>query len=230
MKIKLTLVITTLSIILCSCGSGGTKSTEVPAEKSAEIVATVEKPTSSVALNPNLASREQMLTVSGLSTEQVDQIMSNRPHLDGAVFAKSLKEMVGEDSYEATAKQLFLPMNLDTTAEEDFKLIPGVGNKMAHEFEEYRPYASVAQFRREIGKYVDEAQVASYLQFVFVPLNLNTASEEDILLTPGVGKKMAHEFEEYRPYSSMEQFRREIGKYVDENEVARLARFVTIGE
>ena len=39
---------------------------------------------------------------------------------------------------------------------------------------------------------------------------------------------MRHEFEEYRPYTSIEQFRREIGKYVDSTEVARLERYVTI--
>ena len=39
---------------------------------------------------------------------------------------------------------------------------------------------------------------------------------------------MAHEFEEYRPYTSLEQFRREIGKYVDDEEVARLERYVEI--
>ena len=37
---------------------------------------------------------------------------------------------------------------------------------------------------------------------------------------------MAHEFEEYRPYVDMAQFRREIGKYVDDKELARLERLV----
>jgi hypothetical protein len=41
---------------------------------------------------------------------------------------------------------------------------------------------------------------------------------------------MLHEFKEYRPYTSIEQFRREIGKYVDEGEVARLEGYVTIGQ
>jgi len=63
---------------------------------------------------------------------------------------------------------------------------------------------------------------------LFVPINLNTASRDDILLIPGLSRRMAHEFEEYRPYSSMEQFRREIGKYVDEAEVARLEMYVTL--
>ena len=43
-----------------------------------------------------------------------------------------------------------------------------------------------------------------------------------------MGQRMLHEFKEYRPYKSMEQFRREIGKYVSKQEVARLERYVTI--
>jgi hypothetical protein len=39
---------------------------------------------------------------------------------------------------------------------------------------------------------------------------------------------MLREFKEYRPYKAMQQFRREIGKYVDDKEVARLERYVTI--
>ena len=39
---------------------------------------------------------------------------------------------------------------------------------------------------------------------------------------------MLHEFMEYRPYHSMEQFRREIGKYVDDQELSRLARYVEL--
>ncbi|MCI0692067.1 hypothetical protein L0337_08690 [candidate division KSB1 bacterium] len=61
-----------------------------------------------------------------------------------------------------------------------------------------------------------------------MPINLNTASDEDILSIPGDGKRMLHEFKEYRPYKNIEQFRREIGKYVDKKEVARLERCVTL--
>jgi radical SAM superfamily enzyme with C-terminal helix-hairpin-helix motif len=99
---------------------------------------------------------------------------------------------------------------------------------MLHEFEEYRPYVGLAQFHREIDKYVDDQELARLEQYVFVPLDLNTASDADILTIPGVGPRMLHEFQEYRPYRSMEQFRREIGKYVDEKELSRLERYVTI--
>ena len=47
-------------------------------------------------------------------------------------------------------------------------------------------------------------------------------------MIPGLGNRMLHEFKEYRPYKSMEQFRREIGKYVSKTEVARFERYVTL--
>ncbi len=64
--------------------------------------------------------------------------------------------------------------------------------------------------------------------FVFLPIKLNSASDEDILSIPGVGRRMLHEFKEYRPYGNIQQFRREIGKYVDDDELARLERYVTV--
>jgi DNA uptake protein ComE-like DNA-binding protein len=61
-----------------------------------------------------------------------------------------------------------------------------------------------------------------------VPININTATDAEILAIPGVGPRMLREFKEYRPYTSIEQFRREIGKYVDKAEVARLEKFIVI--
>ena len=48
------------------------------------------------------------------------------------------------------------------------------------------------------------------------------------MLIPGMSRRMAHEFEEYRPYKDLAQFDREIGKYVAPNEVARLHSYVTL--
>ena len=61
-----------------------------------------------------------------------------------------------------------------------------------------------------------------------VPININTATDAQILAIPGMGPRMLREFKEYRPYTSIEQFRREIGKYVDKAEVARLEQYIVI--
>lgn len=61
-----------------------------------------------------------------------------------------------------------------------------------------------------------------------VPININTATDAEILRIPGVGPRMLREFKEYRPWTSIEQFRREIGKYVDKTEVARLEKYIVI--
>jgi DNA uptake protein ComE-like DNA-binding protein len=61
-----------------------------------------------------------------------------------------------------------------------------------------------------------------------VPIDINTATDAQILAIPGVGPRMLREFKEYRPYKSIDQFRREIGKYVDKAEVARLEQYITI--
>jgi DNA uptake protein ComE-like DNA-binding protein len=133
----------------------------------------------------------------------------------------------GEQTADLYAKA-FVHVNLNTASEQEIQLIPRVGGRMAHEFEEYRPWRSWAQFDKEIGKYVEKGEVERLKRYVFIPLNLNTATEADFMTIPGVGKRMAHEFEEYRPWRSREQFQKQIGKYVDSKEVARLWRFVTI--
>ncbi len=179
-------------------------------------------------INPNLAGTEELLRLPHLNETLVETIAERRPFLSMLELHALLEPSLSEPDLKELYARLFIPVNLNTASREEILLIPGVGPRMAHEFEEYRPYRAISQFRREIGKYVDDDEVARLEQYVFVPIDLNTASEEDILSVPGVGQRMLHEFLEYRPYRSIEQFRREIGKYVDERELARLERYVEL--
>jgi DNA uptake protein ComE-like DNA-binding protein len=116
----------------------------------------------------------------------------------------------------------------NTAPREQLLAIPGVTDTVAAALVQGRPYADMLAVDRVLGAHLAPEQRKAVYGRLWKPLDLNRASGEEILLIPGVGPKMRHEFEEYRPYRSMEQFRREIGKYVDDDEVARLERYVTL--
>ena len=180
------------------------------------------------ALNPNLATAEQLATVPGMTPAIIEAVVAGRPYLTMTALDAALAKSFTVAQRKALYPKLFLEVNLNTATDAEFNLIPGMGPKMLKEFNEYRPYASLAVWRKEIGKYVDAAEVARFEQYVFVPVELNTATDEDILSIPGAGRRMVREFKEYRPWKNEAQFQKEIGKYVDAKEVARLWRYVTI--
>jgi DNA uptake protein ComE-like DNA-binding protein len=115
----------------------------------------------------------------------------------------------------------------NTASADEIAAIPGLNPTIANAIVSGRPYEDMRGVDRALTGLTDEQRDTVYAR-MWKPLDLNSATKEEIELIPGVGPRMRHEFEEYRPYTSIEQFRREIGKYVDENEVARLERYVTI--
>jgi DNA uptake protein ComE-like DNA-binding protein len=196
----------------------------------APAIAQIGKPADPPLLNPNLAKAEELAKVPQLSPEVAKLLIEKRPFLSTAAFDKFLVEQkLTPEQRKDVYSKMFVHINLNKATKEEMMLIPGMGDRMIHEFEEYRPFQSLVHFRREIGKYVDEKELARLEQYVFAPLNLNTASDADLMTIPGFGARMLREFKEYRPYPNIEKFRREIGKYVDAKEVARLESYVTLG-
>ena len=189
--------------------------------------AQVGKPVTIV--DPNVASEADLAKLPHINASISKALVNRRPFLsmtalDEFLRAQGLTRAQLMDVYD----RMFVQINLNTATNEEIQLIPRMGPRMLHEFLEYRPYKSLAVFHREIDKYVDDSELARLEQYVFVPIDLNTASDADILTIPGVGARMLKEFKEYRPYKAMDQFRREIGKYVSKEEVARLERYVAI--
>lgn len=219
------LVTCLFAVVMGGCGGSETDGPGDPGD-SAQVESAVES--ALAVINPNLAGSDDLGMLPGMTAELADVVLGARPFTDMTELNGLVTQQVGSEEAAALYAQMFIPLNLNTASDAEMLLVPGVGDRMLHEFKEYRPYLSIAQWRREMGKYVDDAEVARMEQYVFVPIDLNTATDEEILAVPGVGERMAHEFREYRPYTSMEQFRREIGKYVDDGEVARLERYVEI--
>jgi DNA uptake protein ComE-like DNA-binding protein len=179
-------------------------------------------------VDPNIAAEKDLLALPGMTPALVKGIMDRRPFLNMTDLNAFLSQSLSKEQLAALYGSMFIHINLNTASDAEILLIPNLGNRMLHEFKEYRPYRALAQFRREMGKYVDEKEVARLERYVFVPINLNTATDEDLMSIPGLGNRMLREFKEYRPYQNIEQFRREIGKYVNAKEVARFERYVTL--
>lgn len=107
----------------------------------------------------------------------------------------------------ATAAVEMTKLNLNTVSgDELLATIPDFGNRMVREFQEYRPYVSIQQFRREIGKYVDDSQVAFYEEYVYVPVSANDSDAETIMQIPGVDAATADALVAARPYDSNNAF------------------------
>ncbi len=179
-------------------------------------------------INPDLASEKELLAMPHLSATIVKSIIERRPFLKMTDLNALLAQSLSKEQLAELYGKMFVQINLNIATDEEILMIPGTGKRMLREFLEYRPYRALAQFHKEIGKYVNDKELARLEQYVFVPISLNTGSDEDILSIPGTGKRMLREFKEYRPYTNIEQFRKEIGKYVDKKEVARLERYVTL--
>jgi DNA uptake protein ComE-like DNA-binding protein len=177
----------------------------------------------------NTVAEKELLTLPHMTPAIVKGIVEKRP------FASIVELNSYLTSQSLTAPQLtelygkaFIHVNLNTGTKEEILLIPGAGNRMVREFAEYRPWKTWGQFDKEIGKYVGQTETDRLKQYVFIPVNLNTATDEDILSIPGAGSRMVREFKEYRPWKTKEQFEKEIGKYVGAKETARLWRYVVI--
>src|SRR5687767_5890819 len=106
--------------------------------------------------DPNSATREQ-LTAAGVDSATATAVIAGRPYADMLAVDKVLaaRNLTPEQRKTIYVK-VWKPIDLNKATAEEILLIPGVGRRMRHEFEEYRPYTSMEQFRREIGKYVDK--------------------------------------------------------------------------
>ena len=155
-------------VLLAACGGDarpGAADTaaaapSVPADNAAPAAAVPER-----LVDPNTATPAELAAVPGLDSASVATLLARRPFPDMLAVDRALGSL-SPDQRKAVYAHLWKPINLNTAKKEEILLIPGVGPRMQHEFEEYRPYRSIEQFRREIGKYVDEQEVARLEMYV----------------------------------------------------------------
>ncbi len=163
------LALTTLAgtaIALAACSGAADEATD---DTAAEAPATDAVDTAAVesgVIDANAVTAEQLAAMEGVSPELAEAIIAGQPYENVSAFNSVLLGALSEEEAAAVRESLFVPVNLNTASEADIKLIPGMTPKMEHEFMEYRPYADMDEFDREIGKYVDEEEVARFRNYV----------------------------------------------------------------
>ncbi|HXD20458.1 MAG TPA: hypothetical protein VN654_25755 [Vicinamibacterales bacterium] len=121
-------------------------------------------------VDANLVTEANLAKLPHMNAALAKAVLAKRPFKTIKDLDTALASLSKEQRTELYGK-LFVPINLNTATDEEILLIPGIGNRMLREFKEYRPYTALAQFHREIGKYVDNTELARLEQYVFVPVS-----------------------------------------------------------
>ena len=154
------------ALALAACSGANEEATDETATAEAPVADTAETTTATTVMDANTVTEEQLAAMDGVTPELAAAIVAGQPYENVTAFNTVLMETLDEDHAATLRETLFVPVNLNTGSEEDIKLIPGMTEKMEHEFMEYRPYEDMNEFDREIGKYVDEAEVARFRNYV----------------------------------------------------------------
>lgn len=185
-------------------------------------------------LEPNVTHDSLMLRLPYLTTAIVTTLREARPilgpmPLDSILAADSLTPKQRDELY----RLMFVHVDINRGSDAELMLIPGMTVAKVGVIKAGRPWKSFEAFRTEAAKSVGAVEAARIEQYLFIPVELNTFTDDimDTFASIGVGtRRWKHEFAEYRPWKSMAQFDREIGKYVRGNpkELERLKRYVII--
>jgi hypothetical protein len=185
-------------------------------------------------LEPNVTHDSLMLRLPHLTPTLVTGLREARPilgpmPLDSILSAGGLTPKQRDELY----RLMFVHVDVNRGSDAELMLIPGMTAAKVAVIKAGRPWKSFDAFRAELAKSGGEEEAARVEQYLFIPVELNTFTDDIMDTFAGIGvgtRRWKHEFAEYRPWKSMEQFDREIGKYVRGNpkEVHRLKRYVII--
>ena len=118
----------TVALLLAACGSTGSGAVSAPTSAAAA-------PTTAVAAEPTTAPAEPTAAAAEPTAVAVEPTTA------------------AATPTTAVTQTSITKLNLNTATGDDYlKAIPGFSSRMVREFLEYRPYVSIQQFRREIGK------------------------------------------------------------------------------
>ena len=187
-------------------------------------------------VDPNVTADSVLAVLPHMSAPVAQALREGRPVLgpvpmDAILATKGLSKAQRTELYA----KMFVHVDVNRGTDEEIMLIPGMDAKKLAAVKSKRPWKAFADFQAEVTKASSAAEATRLEQYFFIPIDLNTFTNDimDTFLSIGVGtNRWKREFAEYRPWTSQEQFEREIAKYVraNPNEVKRLWRYVIINK
>ena len=157
-----------LGLALIACQGDAGDAANDTARPDTAAAAGAEAPASGAMLDPNDATREQLAAIAGMTPAAADTLVARRPFDDMTKVDAVLAPQLDSATRRTVYAKLWKPIDLNKANDAEILLIPGIGSRMLREFKEYRPYTSIEQFRREMGKYVDAEEVARLEQYVSI--------------------------------------------------------------
>lgn len=177
----------------------------------------------------NAVAESDLSAMPGITAAIAKAIVAKRPFASITEFnAFLLSQGLTQEQANALYAKAFVPINLNTATPEEILFVPGAGRRMTHEFAEYRPWRSYAQFDREIGKYVGAEQTAKLAQYTFIPMNPNTASDADLQTIPAITASTVQQIKAGRPYKTAADLEAALAKGSTAAEAKRMARYFVL--
>lgn len=185
-----------------------------------------------VPVQANDSDAATLQQIPGVTADIADKLIAARPYADANAFVEALGQYLNPEQAAYGANYVegyvkpFTLINLNATTEEELISIPNMTDRMIGEFEEYVPFVSILQFREEIGKYIDEADVAAYEQYIYVPVQANDSDAATLQQIPGVTADIADALIAARPYADANAFVEALGQYLTPAQVEYGANYV----
>ena len=107
----------------------------------------------------NRGTDAEFLLIPGAGQRMLREFKEYRPWTSFAQFQREIGKYVRSTpgEVERLEQYMFIPLDLNTFTDSTMATFASIGvgtRRWIHEFKEYRPWTSQAQFTREIGKYV----------------------------------------------------------------------------
>jgi DNA uptake protein ComE-like DNA-binding protein len=188
-----------LSLGLMGCDSAAPTATVVP----------VVEPTATTASTGSDPTADATPTIATASSEPT------------ATTATTSSDPTATTGTAGTTAAACTKLNLNTvSADQLMATVPGFNSRWVREFMEYRPYVSIQQFRKELGKYTDTTQISEWEKYVYVPISPSDSDAATLAQLPGVDDTIAAALVAGRPYASTDAFLTVLGSQVSADQAA----------